>query len=111
MEFGFNQEQQMIRSQAAEFLKNECPVTVVREMIESEHCHSEKLWEKMAAIGWMGLIFPEEYGGVGLSFVEQVVVLEEMGRALAPGAYFSTVLLAGLTLMKAASEEQKRRWL
>ncbi|HXG68533.1 MAG TPA: acyl-CoA dehydrogenase family protein [Blastocatellia bacterium] len=111
MELGFTQEQEMIRSQAAEFLKNECPKDVVRELMASDHAHSDELWEKMAAMGWMGLIFPEEYGGVGLSFVDQIVVLEEMGRALTPGSYFSTVLLAGLTLLEAASDEQKRRWL
>lgn len=111
MEFGFTEEQAMIRSQAAEFLKNECPMTLVRQLMESEHAHSETLWGKMSEMGWMGLIIPEAYGGVGLSFVELAVVLEEMGRALAPGAYFSTVALAGLTLLEAASEEQKQRWL
>ncbi len=111
MEFGFTQEQEMIRSQAAEFLKNECPMELVRQLMESEHGHSEDLWQQMDAMGWMGLIFPEEHGGVGLSFVELAVVLEEMGRALAPGAYFSTVLLAGLTLLESASVEQKKQWL
>ncbi|HET9533206.1 MAG TPA: acyl-CoA dehydrogenase family protein [Blastocatellia bacterium] len=111
MEFGFTQEQEMIRGQAAEFLKKEWPTGYVRELMESEHGHSDDLWEKMVSMGWMGLIFPEEYGGVGLSFVEQAVVLEQMGRALVPGSYFSTVLLAGLTLMEAASDEQKKRWL
>ena len=85
----------MIRSQAAEFLKNECPTAFVRELMKSTQGHSEELWGKMSAMGWMGLIIPEEYGGSGLSFVELVVVLEQMGRALLPGAYFSSVLLAG----------------
>lgn len=111
MEFGFTQEQEMIRSQAAQFLKNEWPTGSVRELMKSEHGHSNELWEKMVSMGWMGLVFPEEYGGVGLSFVEQTVVLEEMGGALVPGSYFSTVLLAGLTLMEAASHEQKKRWI
>lgn len=111
MEFGFTQEQEMIRGQAAEFLKNEWPTGSVRELMESADGHSDELWEKMVSMGWMGLILPEQYGGVGLSFVEQTVVLEEMGRALVPGSYFSTVLLAGLTLVEAASVEQKKRWL
>jgi alkylation response protein AidB-like acyl-CoA dehydrogenase len=111
MEFGFTQEQEMIRRQAAQFLKNEWPIGSVRDLMKSEHGHSPELWEKMLSMGWMGLVFPEEHGGVGLSFVEQAVVLEEMGRALVPGIYFSTVLLAGLTLLEAASEEQKKRWL
>lgn len=111
MDFGFTQEQDMIRRQAAAFFKNECPISLVREMMESDRAHSDELWEKMVGMGWMGLALPEEYGGVGLSFIELVVVLEEMGRALAPSAYFSTVLLAGLTLQEAASGQQKKRWL
>ena len=111
MEFGFTEEQEMIRSQAAEFLKNECPIAVVRELMESEHGYTPELWEKMAATGWLGLIFPEEYGGAGLSFIELTVLLEEMGRALLPGAFFSTVLLGGLIVLEAANQEQKKRWL
>ena len=107
MEFGFTQEQEMIRGQAAEFLKNEWPTTAVREFMESKDGHSDELWEKMVSMGWMGLVFPEEYGGVGLSFVEQSVVLEEMGRALVPGSYFSTVVLAGMTLAHAASVDER----
>jgi alkylation response protein AidB-like acyl-CoA dehydrogenase len=111
MEFGFTEEQEMIRSQAAEFLKNEYPIALVRELMENEHGYNHDLWEKMTAMGWLGLIFPEEYGGSGLTFVELTVLLEEMGRALVPGTFFSAVLLAGLTLLEAASEEQKRCWL
>jgi alkylation response protein AidB-like acyl-CoA dehydrogenase len=111
MEFGFTKAQEMIRSQAAETLKRACPRSLVRQVMESADGHCEGLWERMADLGWMGLVFPEEYGGLGLSWVELAVVLEEMGRALAPGAFFSTVLLGGLTLLEAASEEQKQRWL
>jgi len=111
MEFGFTEEQEMIRSQAAEFLKNEYPIALVRELMENEHGYNHDLWEKMTAMGWLGLIFPEEYGGSGLTFVELTVLLEEMGRALVPGIFFSAVLLAGLTLLEAASEEQKKCWL
>jgi alkylation response protein AidB-like acyl-CoA dehydrogenase len=111
MEFGLTQEQEMIRGQAAEFLKNECPMSFVRELMKSKQGHSEELWGKMSAMGWLGLILPEEYGGSDLSFVELVVVLEEMGRALLPGTYFSSVVLAGLALLEAGSEEQKNRWL
>jgi alkylation response protein AidB-like acyl-CoA dehydrogenase len=111
MEFGFTEEQEMIRSQAAEFLKNEYPIALVRELMENEHGYNHDLWGKMTAMGWSGLIFPEEYGGSGLTFVELTVLLEEMGRALVPGTFFSAVLLAGLTLLEAASEEQKQCWL
>jgi len=111
VEFGFTEEQEMIRSQAAEFFKNECPVSKVRELMGSEHAFSPDLWEKLAAMGWLGLVFPEKYGGAGLTFVELTVLLEAMGRALVPGSFFSTVVLAGLILLEAADEDQKERWL
>jgi alkylation response protein AidB-like acyl-CoA dehydrogenase len=62
----------------------------------------------MAELGWMGLIVPEEYGGAGLSYVDLVVVLEEMGRVVAPGPFFATVLLGGVTVLEGGSEAQKR---
>jgi alkylation response protein AidB-like acyl-CoA dehydrogenase len=111
VEFGFTEEQEMIRSQAAEFFKNECPVSKVRELMASEHAYSADLWDKLAAMGWLGLMFPEKYGGAGLTFVELTVLLEAMGRALMPGSFFSSVVLAGLTILEAADEEQKERWL
>lgn len=111
MDFGFTPEQEMIRGQAAEFFRRECPTAVVRGLMEGERAHSEQMWRKMAELGWMGLVFPEKFGGAGLSMVELSIVLEEMGRVLAPGTYFSTVVLGGLLLQSAASAEQKRRWL
>src|SRR5262245_33461973 len=106
MEFGFTQEQEMIRGQAAEFLKDQCPMTLVRELMASEQGFDEALWQGIVALGWTGLIIPEQYGGVGLTFVELALVLEEMGRALAPGPFFST-LLGALILLEAGSEGQK----
>jgi alkylation response protein AidB-like acyl-CoA dehydrogenase len=111
MEFGFTQEQDLIRTQAAEFLKNECPLSLVRELMNDGRGFSDALWSKMAEVGWMGLAVSQDYGGEGLSFVELTVVLEEMGRHLVPGAYFSTAVLAGSVLTELASEEQKNRWL
>src|ERR1044072_4815522 len=111
MDFGFTSEQEMIRSEAAEFLQHECPVALVRDLMENEHCYDHHLWQKMAAMGWMGLVFPEEYGGTGLTFVELMILLEEMGRDLVPSKFFSSVLLAGFALLAAGSEEQKKSWL
>ncbi|MCS6805640.1 MAG: acyl-CoA dehydrogenase family protein [Acidobacteriota bacterium] len=111
MEFGFTEEQQMIRQQAAECLKHECPTGLVRQLMESEHGYSHELWQTMVEMGWTGLIIPEAYGGVGLSFVELAIVLEEMGRALVPGSFFSTVVLAGQVLLAATNDQQKQCWL
>ena len=111
MDFAFNDEQEMIRTPAADFLKNECPADLVRELMESGHGHSEDLWEKIIELGWSALPFPAEYGGLDLTFVDLAIILEEMGKVLLPGTYFSTVVLGGLTLLASGSEEQKRQWL
>src|SRR6266581_942024 len=80
MDFGFSEEQELLRKSAADFLSKECPMTYVRQMMEDERGYSEDLWNKMAGLGWMGLSYPEEFGGAGLTMVDLVVVLEEKGR-------------------------------
>ena len=101
----------MIRSQAAEFLKQEYPIAFVREALNDEHGFNQDLWNKMSSLGWVGLVFPEEYRGASLTFVDLTILLEQMGGALAPGAFFSTVLLGGLAILETGSSEQKLKWL
>jgi alkylation response protein AidB-like acyl-CoA dehydrogenase len=108
MNFGLSESQQTLKNTARKFLAAECPIADVRRLAETETAHDETLWKKMAEQGWMGLLIPEEYGGFGMSMVEMAVVLEEMGRALVPGPYFSTVLLAGVAIERAGSDTQKR---
>ncbi len=108
MDLGFSEEQEMLRTTARDFLANECPSDLVKEMAEDEKGYPPELWKKMAELGWMGLAFPEEYDGMGMTFLDLVVLLEEIGRACLPGPYFSTVVLAGYTILEAASEEQKK---
>ena len=107
MDFGFSEEQEMLRSSARDFLSKEAPMTYVRKMMEDERGFTAELWRKMAELGWMGLILPEEHGGSGLDFVDMVVVLEEMGRVVLPGPFFSTVILAGTALVEGGSTQQK----
>ncbi|MCY4652092.1 MAG: acyl-CoA/acyl-ACP dehydrogenase [Dehalococcoidia bacterium] len=111
MDLGLNETQQMLRTSAREFLETECPMSYVRDMERDERGYTPQLWDKLAGLGWLGLVVPEEYGGIGLGFVELAVVLEEMGRVLMPGPYFSTVVMAGMTVADAGSEEQKREYL
>ncbi len=111
MDLGLNETQQMLRNSAREFLEVECPIEYVRNMEEDERGYTRELWEKMAALGWLGLVFSEEYGGEGLGIVELAILLEEMGRALLPGPYFSSVVMAGATIAESGSEEQKREYL
>jgi alkylation response protein AidB-like acyl-CoA dehydrogenase len=104
MDFGFSEEQEMLRSSARDFLAKEAPMTYVRKMMEDEVGFTGDLWKKMADLGWMGLILPEQYGGSGLDFVDLIVVLEEMGRVVLPGPFFSTVVLGGVALLEGGSE-------
>lgn len=111
MDLGFSEEQEMLRKTARDFLETECPTSLVKEMAEDEQGYTPELWSKMAELGWMGLALPEEYDGMGMSFLDLAVLLEEMGRACLPGPFFSTVVLGGLTILEAGNEEQKKELL
>ncbi|MDP2628190.1 MAG: acyl-CoA dehydrogenase family protein [Candidatus Rokubacteria bacterium] len=111
MNFGFSEEQDLLRSTARKFLENECPSVKVRALMDGPEAMDPALWAKLAEQGWLGLISPEEYGGMGLGFVDLVVLMEEMGRAVVPGPYFSTVLLGGLAILEAGAAAQKKEWL
>ena len=108
MDLGFNETQQMLKSMARELLSKECPPAVVRAMEEDPKGYTDELWQQMVDLGWLGLAFPEEYGGAGGDFVDLAALLEEMGRVLMPGPFFSTVVLGGLTLLDAADEDGKK---
>jgi alkylation response protein AidB-like acyl-CoA dehydrogenase len=111
MNFGFNDEQELLRSTARKFFENECPSETVRRLMDTPEGMTPELWGKLAEQGWLGLVFPEAYDGMGLGFVDLTVLMEEMGRAVVPGPYFSTVLLGGLAIVEAGSEAQKKEWL
>src|SRR5712691_9321756 len=111
MNFGFNDEQELLRSTARKFFDNECPSTTVRTLMEAPEGMTPELWKKLAEQGWLGLIAPEEHGGMALGIVDLVVLLEEMGRAVVPGPFFSTVLLGGLAILEAGNDAQKKAWL
>ena len=111
MDLGLTEAQQMLRNSAREFLEAECTEAFVRAMEEDERGYTPESWQKIAENGWLGLIFPEEYGGAGLEFLDLCVLLEETGRALLPGPFFSTVVLGGMTILDAGSDDQKRQYL
>jgi alkylation response protein AidB-like acyl-CoA dehydrogenase len=111
MDFGFSQEQELLRQTARSFLEKECPSGFVRRMMDDPAGTTDEFWGKLAELGWLGLIYPEAHGGVGLGLVDLTVVLEEMGRAVMPGPFFSTVLLGGLAVLHAGTDAQKAAWL
>ena len=108
MDLSLNETQQMLKNSAREFLAQECQPTLVRAMEEDERGYPPELWRQMADLGWTGLAFPEAYGGTGGDLLDLAVLLEEMGRALVPGPFFSSVVLAGLTILDSATEAQKQ---
>lgn len=111
MDLGLSEEQEMLKTSARDFLQKECSKQLVKQLDESDTGYSPELWRKMAELGWMGLIFPEKYGGSGGSFLDLIVLLEEMGHNILPGPFFSTVVLCGLTILASGTEEQKRELL
>jgi alkylation response protein AidB-like acyl-CoA dehydrogenase len=111
MDLGLSEEQELLKSSARDFLQNECPKQLVKQLDESDEGYSPELWRKMAGLGWMGLPFPPEYGGEGGSFLDLAILLEEMGYNIVPGPYFSSVVLGGLAILAAGTEEQKRQYL
>jgi alkylation response protein AidB-like acyl-CoA dehydrogenase len=111
MDFGFSAEQDMLRQIARDFLAENCPMALVRQLMDDERGYNPELWKAMADLGWLGLAFPEAYGGQGLGFVDLTVILEEMGAVLLPSPFFASVLLAGQTILLGGSEAQKHDYL
>jgi alkylation response protein AidB-like acyl-CoA dehydrogenase len=107
MDLGLTEIQQMLKTSAQDFLSRECPLTLVREMEEDPRGFTEELWRQMINLGWTGVAFPEQYGGTGGNFADLGVLLEEIGRSLAPAPFFSTVVLGGMTVLDAGSDAQK----
>jgi 3-oxocholest-4-en-26-oyl-CoA dehydrogenase beta subunit len=110
MNFGFTEEQEILRKFASDFLNEKYTKKTIKEL-ENGNGHSPEIWTEMASLGWLGLPFAENYGGAGMSFFDQAVLLEEMGRACAISPYFSTMLLAGLPIYYYGTEEQKKKYL
>jgi len=111
MKLTLTEEQEMLKKTARDFLADKCSKKFVKQMEESETGYSREFWQEMAELGWMGLAFPEKYGGGDMSFLDLAVLLEEMGRACLPSPFFPTVVLGGLSILDVGSEEQKQEYL
>ncbi|HEV2301753.1 MAG TPA: acyl-CoA dehydrogenase family protein [Stellaceae bacterium] len=111
MDIGFSEEQELLRDSARKFLEAECPTSFVRARMAEPGAVTPEFWAKLAGQGWLGILFPEEFGGSGLGMVDLIVLLEEMGRAVMPGPYFSTAILGGAAILEAGSRAQKTEFL
>ncbi len=108
MDFGFSEEQEMLRDAAKRFLTDNCSTKFVRQMMAHETAHDGAFWEKLVGLGWPGLIIPENYGGQGGSFLDLTVIAEEAGKAIVPGPFFAATMLGGPAIMEGGSEAQKK---
>lgn len=111
MDFALSAEQELLKKEVQQFLENECPKKVVREIEAGDLGYSPEMWKKMADLGWLGLIVPEEFGGVGGNLLDLAVVFEEIGRAACPSPMFSTIVCGVLPLLEAGTDGQKRELL
>jgi alkylation response protein AidB-like acyl-CoA dehydrogenase len=110
MNFGFTEEQELLRAEVRKFLDQNCPLEEVRKLSETPAGFSPDLWRRMAELGWVGLTLPEAHGGVGLGWEDLVVVLEETGRTLFPSPLIASVLAAN-AIARHGDAAQQQRWL
>jgi alkylation response protein AidB-like acyl-CoA dehydrogenase len=111
MEFGLSESQEFLKDSARKFFAGECPSAEMRRLMETDTAYDAALWAKLTEQGYTGIISPEEYGGVGLGKVELMLLMEEAGRALLPGPFFSTVVLAGSVLEAVGTVAHKKKYL
>jgi alkylation response protein AidB-like acyl-CoA dehydrogenase len=111
MNFEFSPEQQLLREQARRFLEDRCDSAAVRVILDGPEPYDRKLWKGLAEMGFLGVNVPEAHGGLGLGYLELCVLAEELGRAVAPVPFSSSVYLATEFLLAAGGEAQKAKWL
>src|SRR4030081_3401063 len=111
MNFDFSDEQKQMRDEARKFLTEKCPPKEVRAVLDGNASYDRELWKGLAEMGFLGVAIPEAFGGAGAGHLELCVIAEEMGRALAPVPFSSTVYLAAEAILLAGSDAQKRKWL
>lgn len=111
MNFEFSEEQDLLREQARGFLNDNSSLAVVRQVLNGDESYDADLWQKVIEMGWTATVIPEEYEGLGLSYLELSVIAEELGRSLAPIPFSSSVYLATEAILQAGSEEQKSGYL
>jgi acyl-CoA dehydrogenase len=111
MNFDFSEEQKLLQQTTRDFLAEHSPLSVCREVLESDKPYAAELWKGAAEMGYLGTVIPEEYGGAGFGRLELAVVAEEIGRALAPIPFSSSVYLATEAILAAGSDAQKKKYL
>ena len=113
MQLVLTEDQELLAKTAADFVRERSPVGRVRALRDAGDPlgYSREVWKEMAELGWVGVLIPESHGGAGMGLADLAVVLEALGRNLAPEPFVSTVLLGAGLIERAGSEAQKEAWL
>ena len=111
MDLSLTPDQELLRNTAREFVRRDCPKEALLDMDTTDLGYSEEVWQKLADIGWLGMLVPESYGGSGNTLTDAAVVYEELGRGPVPGPHFSSGVLGALAVLEAGTEEQKQETL
>ncbi len=108
MDFNLTDEHEMLSKSAASFVKKEHSFERLRELKDDKWGYTKEMWDKMAELGWMGFIYPEDYGGFGLDFIFVMVLMQELGKGLLPEPYISNILLGGNLVNLVGNTSQKQ---
>jgi alkylation response protein AidB-like acyl-CoA dehydrogenase len=111
LDFGFSEEQEMLRDAAKRFLADNCSTKFVRQMMADATAHDPAFWGKLVGQGWPGLLIPEQYGGTNGTFLDLTVIAEEMGKAIIPGPFFAAAALGAPAFIDGASDALKKEFL
>ena len=111
LDFGFSEEQEMLRDAAKRFLTDNCSTKFVRQMMADATAHDAGFWSKLVGQGWPGLLIPEQYGGTNGTFLDLTVIAEEMGKAIIPGPFFAAAALGAPVFIEGASDALKKEFL
>src|SRR3954452_22968802 len=111
MDISLNEEQIRLFETARDFARGALTPEHVRKLEESDHGFAPAVWKAMAELGWLGAVFPEQYGGSDAGFLELGLIVEALAQSAIPSPLFSTVIEAGLLLLEAGNSAQRQQWL
>ena len=106
--FELNESEKALQTTALDFMQREAPNEIIRALQDSDTGYSEEMWRKAAELGWLGIVIPEKYGGMGSSKISAAALFEALGSGPLPGPYFSSAILSAEIILAAASETQKK---
>lgn len=108
MDLTLSKEQKMLTKSVRDFMRKKFPREIMDQIDEGDLGYSPEIWGEMAKLGWMEIVFPEKYGGTGMTFLDLALMLEEIGKVYPISPFFSTVILGGMPILDLGNEEQKQ---